>query len=163
MPVTPEEFKDALGRFCSGVTVVTTRDAHGRPRGLTVSAFCSVSLDPPLVLISIDNRTEACAALRDSGVFGVSVLSEDQEEVSRSFANPGPEKFEHWQLDVGQTGVLLVPDAVARLECQVHQSSVAGDHTLFVGRVEQVDTGSVRPPLVYHAGGYRSLRNPGGA
>ena len=83
-----------MGQFATGVTVVTTRDASGQPLGLTVSAFCSVSLEPPLVLVCIDHRSEANRGLRESGRFGVSVLGEHQEDVSRRFAAPGANKLE---------------------------------------------------------------------
>lgn len=156
MSVTPEEFKSALSRFASGVTAVTTRDPQGRPLGLTVSAFCSVSLDPPLVLVSIDNRSETCDALRETGVFGISVLAEHQREVSQAFATAGPEKFARLVLEEGVSGVPLVPEALARLECRLHAAHVAGDHTLFVGLVERAETRPGRP-LVYHTGGYRAL------
>jgi flavin reductase len=94
MPIEPEVFRRALGQLAAGVTVVTTRNGEGRPLGLTVSAFCSVSLDPPLVLVCVDNRSEANAGFRSSGVFGVSVLADRQEETSRRFAVAGPAKFE---------------------------------------------------------------------
>jgi len=156
--VSAAEFKRAVGQFASGVTVVTTRDGD-QPLGLTVSSFCSVSLEPPLVLVSIDRRAEALAGLRASGLFGVSVLSEGQEDVSRRFARAGPAKFEGLATETGQLGVVLIPGALAQLECRVAASHEAGDHVLFVGRVERVE---VRPgrPLLYHASAYHRL--PGG-
>lgn len=157
--VSAADFKRALGQFASGVTVVTTHDGP-RPLGLTVSAFCSVSLDPPLVLVSIDRRAEALAGLRASGVFGVSVLAEDQEDVSRRFARPGRAKFEDLATEQGRLGVALVPGALAQLECRVAAAHEAGDHVLFVGRVERLVARPGRP-LVYHAGAYRRL--PGGS
>ena len=156
MAIHPDQFRHGLAQFASGVTVVTTRDAAGQPLGLTVSAFCSVSLQPPLVLACIDHRSETQAAFRASGLFAVSVLAEDQEELSRRFALSGPEKFADLGLVEGRLGLPLVPDALAHLECRVVAAHEAGDHTLYVGEIVSL---SVRPgrPLLYHQGLYRRL------
>lgn len=155
MAVDGEEFRRALGQFASGVTVVTTRDAQGQPLGLTVSAFASVSLEPPLVLVSIDNRSEAHAGFEASGVFGVSVLAEGQAEVSQRFAFGGPGKFGS-PLVLGAHGLHLVPHALAHIECRVLAAHPAGDHTIYVGEVLAL---TVRPgrPLLYHASRYHQL------
>lgn len=154
--IDPDRFREALARFASGVTVVTTIGADGRPYGLTVSSFCSVSLVPPLVLVCIDLRSDAHAGFDASGVFGVSVLAEDQEEISQRFAWGGAEKFDAVTLEPGGSGVPLVPGALARLECRVVAAHDAGDHTIYVGEVVAT---AVRPgrPLVYHQGAYRRL------
>jgi len=155
MPVSPTEFKRALGQFASGVTVVTTRDAEGRSLGLTVSAFTSVSLDPPLVLVSIDNRSEAHAGFEESGLYAVSVLREGQEHWSQRFAFGGDER---WQAEfvTGASGLLLVPGALAHIECRVAHAVPGGDHTLYLGEVVSLASWP-GAPLVYHAGGYRGL------
>src|SRR5688572_16226123 len=106
MPVDGANFRLALSQFATGVTVVLTRDAAGAPAGLTVSAFSSVSLDPPLVLICVDARSDAHDPLARSRTFGVSVLRETQEDISRRFANRGAEKFEGFVLEHGETGAL---------------------------------------------------------
>src|SRR5262245_9702182 len=106
MSVDAAAFRRALGQFASGVTVVTTLDADGHPLGLTVSSFCSVSLDPPLVLVCIDNRSEAHDGFEASGVFGVSVLAEGQEDWSERFAYGGALKFSEVALETGER---LVP------------------------------------------------------
>lgn len=156
MSVTANLFRQALGQFAAGVTVVTTRDGQGRPLGLTVTAFCSVSLEPPLVLVSVDNRSEAHAGFRDSGVFGVSVLSEEQQAVSQRFAVGGPAKFDGVPLATGETGVLLVPGALAQIECRLTASHPAGDHTIYLGEVVAL---TIRPgrPLLHHASAYHCL------
>ncbi len=156
LPVDAASFRQALAQFASGITVVTTRDAGGEPLGLTVSAFCSVSLDPPLVLVSIDERSEVNFALRVSSVFAVSVLAEGQDAISRVFARPGPAKFRELAMAAGARGLPLIPEALAHLECEVRAAHVAGDHVLYVGEIVSI---SVRPgrPLVYHRGGYRRL------
>jgi flavin reductase (DIM6/NTAB) family NADH-FMN oxidoreductase RutF len=94
MPVTQEEFRTALGRFASGVTVVTTRDAKGELHGITVSAFCSVSLQPPMVLICIEKTAGSHPAVEESAIFVVNVLREGEAEVSELFASSRPEKFD---------------------------------------------------------------------
>ena len=156
MSVDADGFRAALGQFASGITVVTTRDAEGHPLGLTVSAFSSVSLEPPLVLVSVDTRSETHAGFKASGMFAVSVLAEGQDEVSRLFARGGRKKFAAVPMQTGTHGLLLVPDALAHLECAVRASHPAGDHTIYVGEILSL---SVRPgrPLVYHRGAYRHL------
>lgn len=161
MPIDPSDFRRALAQFASGVTAVTTRDESGRPLGLTVTAFSSVSLDPPLVLVCVDERSETHAGFRDSGLFGVSVLAEDQEDVSRQFAWSGPAKFETTELVAGSMGVPLVAGALAHLECRVVAAHTAGDHTIYVGEIVAMSTRAGRP-LVYNQGRYRRLEQGGG-
>ena len=156
MTVDARSFRHALGQFATGITVVTTRDRAGHPLGLTVSAFCSVSLDPPLVLVCVDARSETHAAFVESKVFGVSILAEGQEPISERFARAGRAKFADLHLVTGEHGAALVPGALAHLECGLAAAHPAGDHTIYVGKVLGV---SVHPgrPLVYHAGAYHPL------
>jgi 3-hydroxy-9,10-secoandrosta-1,3,5(10)-triene-9,17-dione monooxygenase reductase component len=156
MPVDDSSFRLALSQFATGVTVVLTRDASGRPAGLTVNSFASVSMNPYLVLISVDVRSEGHDPIARSGIFGISVLGEGQEDVSRRFAWRGPDKFEGFVLEHGETGALLVPGAVAHLECGVAGAHRAGDHTVYIGEVRVIRVTGGRP-LVYHCGGYRRL------
>jgi len=148
-------FRRALGQFASGVTVLTSRGKDGHARGLTVSAFCSVSLHPPLVLACIDRRADTNGAVRESGHFGVSILGEEQEEVSRRFAVRGHEKFDEGLVEGGH-GVLLVRGALAHVECRVRSFHEEGDHTVWVGEVIALSSRRGRP-LVYQAGAYRKL------
>ncbi len=166
MSVDAASFRRALGQFASGVTVVTTRDASGRPLGLTVSAFCSVSLRPPLVLVCIDHRAEANVGLRESGWFAVSVLREDQEEVSRRFARRGASKLEGFAFVEGRHQLPLVPGALAHVQCRVRSFHDEGDHAVWVGEVVALATHPGRP-LLYQAGAYgrmaaRTSDNPEG-
>jgi len=104
MTVDPRSFRAALGQFASGITVVTTRDREGRPLGLTVSSFCSVSLHPPLVLVCVDARSETHTAFAESGLFGLSILAEGQEAVSERFARAGRAKFADIEMVAGERG-----------------------------------------------------------
>jgi len=149
-------FRRALGQFATGISVVTTRDLEGRAQGLTVNSFCSVSLEPPLVLICIDHRSETNAGLAHSGLFNVSVLAETQEDLSRRFAGGGPTKFHGIELPAGANGLPVIPGALATLECRIVASHAAGDHTVYIGRVESLSVSPGRP-LVYHGSTYRRL------
>lgn len=155
----PRAFRQALAQFASGVTVVATLDAEERPQGLTVSAFCSVSLDPPLVLVCVDNRSETHAGFVRSRLFGVSVLAEHQQDISQRFATLGPDK-NLFPFVPGQSGAPLVPGALAQLECRLHAAHEAGDHRIYVGEVVRVEVQPGRP-LLYHATGYRRLAPEG--
>jgi flavin reductase (DIM6/NTAB) family NADH-FMN oxidoreductase RutF len=156
MAIDPSDFRRALAQFTSGVTAVTTRDEAGRPLGLTVTAFSSVSLEPPLVLVCVDARSEAHSGFRASGAFGVSILAEDQEEVSRQFAWGGAAKFDKIETVEGTTGVPLVAGALAHLECRVVAAHAAGDHTIYVGEIVALFARAGRP-LAYWQGQYRRL------
>jgi flavin reductase (DIM6/NTAB) family NADH-FMN oxidoreductase RutF len=156
MPLDSRSFRKALGQFATGVTVVTTRDGAGRPQGLTVNAFCSVSLEPPLVLVCVDRRSEVNPGLLTSGLFGVSVLAENQESMSRRFAEGGDEKFTGLSLLAGESGVPLLPGALAHIECRVASAHPSGDHTIYVGEVLRLAVSPGRP-LLYHGSSYRRL------
>ena len=156
MTVDARSFRAALSQFASGITVVTTRDRAGHLLGLTVSAFCSVSLHPPLVLVCVDARSETHAAFVESRIFGVSVLAEDQDGISERFARKGHAKFADLPMVTGQHGAALVPGALAHLECGLFSELPAGDHTIYVGKVLGVHVHPGRP-LVYHAGAYHPL------
>ena len=121
-----------------------------------MSSFCSVSLEPPLVLVCVDHRSETNRGVRESGGFAVSVLAEGQEDVSRRFAQLGASKFKGFAFVEGRHGLPLVPGALAHLECRVRSFHDEGDHAIWVGEVSRV-AGDARPPLLYHAGGYRRL------
>jgi flavin reductase (DIM6/NTAB) family NADH-FMN oxidoreductase RutF len=159
--IDASSFRRALGQFASGITVVTTRDAAGRPLGLTVSAFSSVSLDPPLVLVCLDHAADANDGMRASGLFGVSILREDQEAVSRRFARSDARKFEGIALREGRHGMPLVPGALAHIECRVRSFHEEGDHTVWVGEVVSL-AAAPGAPLIHQAGAYRRLARRNG-
>lgn len=156
MDIDSKEFRHALGQFATGITVVTGRDPEGRPFGLTVNSFASVSLSPPLVLFCLATRSELNAPLGATRRYGVSVLSEAQEEWSTRFATPGIDRFAGIETVEGEHGLPLVPDALAWLECRVADIYPGGDHSIYVGEVLRL---SVRPgrPLLYHGSAYRRL------
>jgi flavin reductase (DIM6/NTAB) family NADH-FMN oxidoreductase RutF len=156
MPVTSEEFRAALSRFPSGVTVVTTCDAEGRFHGITVSAFCSLSLDPPRVLICIEKTTGSHEALLESKAFIVHMLSAEQRDISERFASTIENKFEGIDIETGLDGIPVLLGCIANLECRVTNSYDGGDHSIFVGEVEK-STVHDGDPILYFRGGYRAL------
>jgi flavin reductase (DIM6/NTAB) family NADH-FMN oxidoreductase RutF len=158
MAIEPEEFRAVLGRFASGVTILTARDSSGTDHGMTVSAFCSVSLVPPLVLACIDRATDMYAVLRKAQHFGISILAEGQESLSRRFAElpSASGRFDGIGYTRAESGVILLEDALAHLECRAIQRYETGDHAIHVGEVEWA-TCSTGRPLLYYRGGYAQL------
>ncbi len=154
--VDPARFRAALGRFPSGVTVVTSRDASGRDHGMTVSAFSSLSLTPPLVLVCIDHAATWHAAIPEATHFNVHVLGAEQEAISRRFASDRADRF----VDVSHTrdanGLVQLTGVVALLACRITARHAGGDHTIVIGEVERVDV-SDGEPLVYFRGAYMRL------
>ena len=153
MPVSPDDFRNALSRFASGVTVVSTKDAEGKLHGITVSSFCSVSLQPPMVLICIEKITTSHHAFEESGVFIVNILNDDQSWLSEKFADPLRDKFDGVDFRSGLDGVPILNDALASLECRITFSYHGGDHSIFVGQVENVSLADGEP-LLYFQGRY---------
>jgi flavin reductase (DIM6/NTAB) family NADH-FMN oxidoreductase RutF len=154
--ISADEFRRTLSHFASGVTTITTLDADGKPTGLTASAFTSVSLEPPLILVCVDHKSQSYPSIRERGRFAVNVLGLDQEAISKRFASTRPDKFEGVPYRLGEVGVPLVEGALAQLECVTVSAHVAGDHTIFVGRVEQAHVGAGEP-LIYFRGRYDRL------
>lgn len=150
----PRELRKAFGRFASGVTVVTTSH-DSRTHGMTANAFVSVSLDPPLVLISVDHRAHLHQILPSSKRYGVSVLAEDQEALSDHFAGRAGEVEIEF---VERSGMPLLAGALAYFVVDVVDMHPAGDHTLYIGRVEHFEArdGS---PLLFHAGKYERIQS----
>ena len=155
--ISPDDFRRVLSHFASGVTIVTTCYGEQRPTGLTASAFCSVSLDPPLILICVDHKSQSFPHLRESGRFAINILHQGHEQLSRRFASTRLDKFEGVAFTMGTLGVPLIDAALAHLECRTVSAHVEGDHTIFVGHVEAVTVGEGEP-LVYYGGRYQRLR-----
>ena len=156
MPVSKDEFRIALSRFVSGVTVVTTLGKDNRPAGITVSAFSSVSLEPPLVLACIDRRASLHDYLGEGRHFAVNILAEGQEDLSRRFASKDQERFYDEGYRQGVSGAPLLEGALAYIECRVVHAYPGGDHTIIVGEVESASVAEHKP-LAYYRGCYAEL------
>ena len=157
MPIDADTFRSVLGRFASGVTIVTARDGDGHDHGMTVSAFCSLSLSPPLVLACVDHVASMHEVLRESSHFAVNILASGQEALSRRFATPeASRRFEGIGFSRAEGGAALLDDALAVLECRLIDCHSRGDHTIFIGEVEAATSHAGRP-LLYYRGGYAQL------
>ena len=154
--VESKEYRAALGRFASGVTVVTTRDAAGTAHGLTVSAFSSLSLDPPLVLVCIDKRAASHSAFTESRAYVVNLLADTQEHLSKQFSSKAPDRFAGVGHTPGIGGVPVLDGALASIECTLAAAHDAGDHTIYVGAVEKVTVRDAAP-LLYFSGRYARI------
>lgn len=146
-------YRRALGSFATGVTIITTRDADGTPLGLTANSFNSVSLNPPLVLWSLANRSRSLDAFRTAQHWAVHVLGTHQEALSSRFAKTGTDKFAGLEVDEGLGGVPLLHDCTARFQCRTAFQYEGGDHVIFVGEVLEFDW-TETAPLVFHGGRY---------
>ncbi len=155
--VDPIEFRRVMGHFATGVTIVTTRSASGQPTGLTANAVSSVSLDPPLVLACVDKATESYAAFAESKVFAVNFLRQQQETLSRRFAESGGDKFAGVGYAIGASGAPIIENALGYVDCVLRHTFDAGDHTIFVGEVVALAATDDSDPLLYFRGGYRVL------
>lgn len=152
MAVGPDTFRAVVGAFPTGVTVVTTLDGDGTPRGLTSNAFSSVSADPPLLLVCVDKRSQTLPALQASGTFVVNFLAAGRQELSNTFASRAADKFAgvSWEPSAVANGApILVHDVVAYAECVIHQQVEAGDHVILIGRIEGGGTWPGAPLLYY--------------
>ena len=147
----PKTFRNALGQFATGVTIVTTRDASGNPVGVTANSFNSVSLDPPLVLWSLARTARSMAAFEQAGQFAVHILASDQDHLSNLFASRVEDKFAG--LDVGSEGPPRIEGCSARLVCETRHMYEGGDHVIMVGQVMDYESEG-KPPLLFHSGGY---------
>jgi flavin reductase (DIM6/NTAB) family NADH-FMN oxidoreductase RutF len=161
MPCSADEFRAALARWPSGVAIVTAA-AGDRVHGMTVSAFASVSLSPPLVLVCADKTSNTLELLEAGRVFAVNVLAADQQALSVRFASKKDEhlRFQGVAWRRGATGAPLIEGTVASLDCRVVAAHDAGDHVIYVGQVEAAEV-RAGEPLVYHAGLYRGLAADG--
>jgi flavin reductase (DIM6/NTAB) family NADH-FMN oxidoreductase RutF len=156
-----KEFRDAVGAFATGVTVVTTRGEQ-HAYGMTANAFSSVSLDPPLILVCVMSHSEGGEHIERNGVFAVNILAAEHEPVSRYFASRdrprGQDAFKEVPHSVASSGAPVLEAAAAYLDCRVHAQHEAGDHLIFIGEVLDLAIRESGPPLVFHGGQYRLLR-----
>jgi flavin reductase (DIM6/NTAB) family NADH-FMN oxidoreductase RutF len=156
MAIDARELRNVMGHFATGVTIITTKDATGKPFGLTANAFSSLSLDPPLLLICVDKKVDCYACFEQSKVFAVNFLSEGQDQLSNRFATKGIEKFEGVPYKLGELGVALLDGAVAHLECKLVDAFEGGDHTIYIGEIQAATVLNDRP-LLFFKGKYYKL------
>jgi len=154
--IDPETYRELMAGFPSGVTVVTATDTGGRPVGLTVSAFCAVSLNPPLVLACVDNSSNTLPVIERTGRFVVNILAHGRGAIAKRFASKDDDKFTGIEYVPRPYGPVLVRDAAAHIGCSVHSQVSAGDHQVFLGRVHEGVIHHERP-LVYHLRGFAGL------
>jgi flavin reductase len=152
------DFRNALGVFATGVTVITTQGVE-HPFGMTANAFSSVSLDPPLILVCVISGTIGAESIERNGVFAVNILGADHEPVSRYFSSKdrprGPDAFKEIPHKFGVTGAPLLEGAAGYLDCRVHAAHEAGDHIIFIGEVMALGYETDVKPLLFHGGRYR--------
>ena len=158
MPVNADDFKKALQQWASGVTVVTTQSEKFGVQGMTVTAFSSVSVNPPQILVCINDSADTGAGIEESRCFAVNVLNSEQQDVSNQFAGGSSqqERFENTSWEPGITGAPILTDSIMSLDCKVVEKVRAGTHWIIIGEVQ--DT-ICRPgnPLLYYCGNYRQL------
>jgi flavin reductase (DIM6/NTAB) family NADH-FMN oxidoreductase RutF len=161
--LTPADFRQAGRRFASGVTVVTTRTPDDAVHGATVSAFCTLSLEPLQVMISLGQAGRLATLIKESNRFAVSILAEDQESVSRAFADSNrplaTTTFHDAPTRTEATGAPILEGALAYFDCTLEATFDSGDHTIFIGSVEAVGATEGRP-LIYFDGAYRHIETP---
>jgi flavin reductase (DIM6/NTAB) family NADH-FMN oxidoreductase RutF len=160
MTLNPAEFRKAMGCFATGVTIITL-DLDGEVHGMTANAFASVSIDPLLVLVCVDHNTRTHAHMQAKKRFGINVLGEEQRAISEYYARPA-RTHEHAEAEAGarfdrtQHGTPRLQGALAYLECRLHSSEEAGDHTIFIAAVEDVEVRE-GDPLLFFRGKYRKV------
>ena len=148
------DFRRALGQFPTGVTVITTRDAQGQPVGMTASSFNSVSLDPPLVLWSIERSAYGADVFRNASHFAVNVLGKQQAAISNQFARRGGDKFAGIEFCDGEGGCPVLTGTAANFQCSLWQCYEGGDHLILVGEVQAYSHSANTMPLVFARGSY---------
>lgn len=156
MTIEPQELRRVMGHFATGVTVITTKDKDGTPQGLTANAFMSLSLNPPLILISVDKAATCYACFEPQNGFTVNFLSEAQEEISRRFATKGVDKFAGLQWKEGNNGAAILDGILGHVECKITQCYDGGDHTIVLGEIVNVSATGERP-LLFFKGKYQKL------
>ncbi|MCR4377376.1 MAG: flavin reductase family protein [Rhodospirillales bacterium] len=160
--VSERDFRDAMGSFTTGVCVLGAKRRDGFSIGMTVNSFTSVSLKPPLILICLGLESPRSRAVIDSGRFSVSMLAEDQRDLSGHFARPGEGLVPATGWREGLNGAPVMESAAAIIECAIETTYTAGDHLIVIGLVTHVESDPGREPLVYFRGGYRLLNGEAG-
>jgi len=157
MPIEKSELRRVMGHFATGVTVITTFSNEGKLHGLTANAFTSVSLEPPLLLICVDKKAESYPSFEQSKVFTINILADDQEDISRKFAITGtPDKFEGISYRLGANKAPILNGSLGYIECKIAAVYEGGDHTIYLGEIQQAETRDGKP-LLFYRGGYRAI------
>jgi len=151
------QYKQALGRFATGVTVISAVGPNGAPIGITANSFSSVSMDPPLILFGLDRRSYSLPAFLDSETFAVNVLREDQRPLAERFSKASAEKWSKVGYDIWDTGCPILHDALAKFECRVRHVYEGGDHLILVGEVLRFEYDPNSRPLIYYQGAYGTM------
>lgn len=157
MSFDPRLFRDALGQFPTGVCVVTANPEGFPAFGMTVNSFASVSLDPPLILWSLQKDSELSEAWAATSLFAVNILNSGQQELSSRYAQKNQHDLDAEHYFIGEANVPVIEDAVASFECELAATHDGGDHIILVGRVIEMENGPQTEPLVFHDGRYRVL------
>jgi len=154
--IDKKDFRNALGRFATGITVVTVAKPDGGIHGMTANSFASVSLDPPQILVCVADKAHMHALIHGAGRFGVNILRDSQQSLSDRFARPTPD---HTELHFLHTlrGTPLLEGVLATLDCKVVAAHVSGDHTIFIGEVEELSW-TDGEPVIFYQGKYRTLQ-----
>ena len=157
MSIDGRELRNALGRFATGVCVITALDENNRPLGMTANSFSSVSLDPPLVLWSLQNNSEVFETFASPSAFAINVLASEQIGLSNQYAKKGDHLMapEHFRL--GVNGAPVLRGALVTFECDLDATHEGGDHLIIVGRVQNLVSQPTGDPLLFYSGGYREL------
>lgn len=156
MAIDKDLFRQVLSHFAAGVTIVTTVDQEQRPHGLTATAFTSVSLEPPLVLVCVDKKAETYSQFESAGIFAVNFLGAEQHDVSQRFAKHGGDKFNGLGWRRGVLGAPLLDGTIGHVECRIRHWYDAGDHTIMVGEIESADA-FAGEPLLHFRHAYRRV------
>ena len=157
--VTTEEFRNSMARFATGVTVVTTLDHQGALHGMTANSFTSICLAPPLVLVCVDHRTHTYQFVESRGSFGVNILSEQQKDIGAYYARRPEDRHGDvpYQHRLSEKGLPVIEGSLAFFDCRVVDSHVHGDHTIYIGEVDEISLGSSEKPLLFYESRFTNL------
>ena len=158
MAINPKDFRNTVGLFATGITVITSVDENGKAIGLTANSFTSVSLNPPIVLVCIDRAVTSFSAFQNAGEFAVNVLSSDQTEISNRFATSGDEKWLGVKYETWMGRAPILPNCLANIECKTREIYDSGDHIIITGDVTNLSSTDGNP-LIYWKGQYAHLRS----
>jgi flavin reductase (DIM6/NTAB) family NADH-FMN oxidoreductase RutF len=159
MDFDSRDYRNALGNFATGVTIVTAKSRSGEPLGITANSFNSVSLDPPLVLFSLDRKAYSLRSFEEAGNFAINVLRDDQQEISRLFARAMTDKWQGLEFDTWVSGAPVLKHALAVFDCRTHAVHDGGDHLIFIGRVLRFAHDPDGRPLLYFRGNYGQVHH----